>query len=64
MDVRIGEINATIVDSESGSIDAAALERIARRVVALIEQRDRTERNATIDRRIASPDPHDVEQYG
>jgi hypothetical protein len=64
MDVRIGEISATIVDRESGAIDDVTIERIARRVVAMIEHQERAKKHRAIDRRIASPDAGDVEQYG
>ena len=64
MDVRIGEIEATVVDSgEDGTTDAS-VERIARRVMALIDRRERTQRRAARDRAIASPDARDVERYG
>jgi hypothetical protein len=62
MDVRIGELEATIVDSD-GAGDLS-LDRIAQRVMALIEQRQREERNLRSDRRIASPDGEDQERYG
>lgn len=64
MDVRIGEIEATIVDSGDDGAGEASVERIARRVMALIDQRDRTRRHAARDRAIASPDAQDVERYG
>lgn len=62
MDVRIGELEATIVDSD-GAGDLS-LDRIAQRVMALIERRQREERNLRTDRRIASPDGEDQERYG
>ncbi len=64
MDVRIGEIEATIVDSEAGSLGDAAVERIVRRVMSLIEVRERAERRSRQDRTIASPDDADIERYG
>ncbi|HTV73861.1 MAG TPA: hypothetical protein VME66_09170 [Candidatus Acidoferrales bacterium] len=64
MDVRIGSIDATIVDSGSGGADDAHIERVARRVIAMIEQRRRSEERARKDRAVASPDHADVEEYG
>jgi len=64
MDVRIGEIEATIVDSETGAAGDASIERIVRRVMALIEARERAERRSQQDRTIASPDSEDIERYG
>ena len=64
MDVRIGEIDATIVDTEPGAAGDPSIERIVRRVMALIEVRERSERRSKQDRAIASPDDQDIERYG
>lgn len=64
MDVRIGEIEATIVDTDAGALDDRSIERIARRVMAMIDQRDRSEQRSRRDRAIASPDGADLERYG
>jgi hypothetical protein len=63
MDVRIGSLEATVVDSGRGT-DDAQVERIARRVLALVERRLHEGERARSDRKIASPDGGDVERYG
>ena len=64
MDVRIGEITADVdVAGDSGTDDATTM-RIARKVMALIDARNRTERRAQADRAITSPDSGDLERYG
>ena len=63
MDVRIGSLDATVVDSGRGT-DDAQVERIARRVLAIVERRLREAERARSDRKIASPDTGDVERYG
>lgn len=64
MDVRIGSIDATIVDSGSSTEDKALVERIARRVIAIIGERQRSTERAKKDRSLESPDDNDVEDYG
>jgi hypothetical protein len=64
MDVRIGSIDATVVDSGPTAGDSAQVERIARRVLAMIDQRERSKERAKKDRDISSPDDQDVEDYG
>ena len=64
MDVRIGEIDATIIDTEASSMDAASLERLVKRVMAAIDARDRAAKRAQQDRAISSPDDNDIEAYG
>jgi len=64
MDVRIGSIDATIVDSGSSGMDGAQLERIVKQVVAILDARRRSEERAKKDRSVASPDDDDVEDYG
>lgn len=67
MDVRIGSIDTTIVDSTpagAGPVDDANLDRIARRVMAMIERRQRFNERSRSDRDISSPDAGDVEDYG
>ena len=64
MDVRIGEITTDIDVTDEGGMDDLALERIARRVMALIERRERAEERARSDRAIESPDRDDTERYG
>jgi hypothetical protein len=66
MDVRIGHMEATIVDTEgdAGAVGEASIERIARRVLAMLERRRRAEQNGLRDRKISSPDAGDVERYG
>lgn len=63
MDVRIGSLDATVVDSGRGT-DDAQVERIARHVLAIVERRLREAERARSDRKIASPDTGDVERYG
>lgn len=63
MDVRIGEIDATIVDS-GGEESDASVDRVAQRVMALLERRRRDEHRVRRDSLIASPDVDDVERYG
>ena len=63
MDVRIGTLDATVVDSGRGTDDAQT-ERVARRVLAIVERRLREAERARSDRKIASPDSNDVERYG
>lgn len=63
MDVRIGSLQATVVDSGRGT-DDAQVERITRRVLAVIERRLHEAERARTDRKIASPDSGDVERYG
>lgn len=64
MDVRIGSIDATVVDSGPSTADDAQVERIARRVLAMLEQRKRSEERSKKDRKIESPDDEDIEGYG
>lgn len=64
MDVRIGQIDATVVDTEGDAMNDASIEKIARRVLALIALRERSEARARHDRTIASPDNDDMERYG
>jgi len=64
MDVRIGEIEATIVDSGDDGAGDASVDRVARRVMALLEQRRRAELHSRRDRAIGSPDAGDIERYG
>jgi hypothetical protein len=66
MDVRIGSIDTTVVDSgaPAGGADRAQVERIARRVLAMIDQRERSNERAKKDRDVSSPDQDDVEDYG
>jgi hypothetical protein len=64
MDVRIGSIDATVVDSAPSAADDAQVERIARRVLAMMEQRKRSDERSKKDRKIGSPDDEDIEGYG
>jgi hypothetical protein len=64
MDVRIGSIDATVVDSGSGATDSAQIERIARRVLAMIRQNEMREQRGKEDRQVSSPDDQDIEDYG
>jgi hypothetical protein len=64
MDVRIGSIESTVVDSGPGAADKAQIERIARRVLAMIDERERRKERAKKDCKIASPDDEDIEDYG
>ena len=64
MDVRIGSIDATIVDSGPGTVDTALVERVAKRVLAMLEARQRAADRAKKDRDVRSPDDADVEDYG
>ncbi len=64
MDVRIGSIDATVVDSGPATADDAQVERIARRVMAMIDRRRTSEERSKSDRKIGSPDDKDVEDYG
>jgi hypothetical protein len=64
MDVRIGSIDATVVDSGPAAGDQAQVDRIARRVLAMLDQRKRSEERAKKDRNISSPDNDDIEGYG
>ena len=64
MDVRIGQLDATVVDAGASPGDNAQIERIARRVLAMIDERERSDRRAKKDRDIGSPDDQDVEDYG
>jgi len=64
MDVRIGSIDATVVDSGSSGEDSAQTERIARRVLAMLDARRRSEERAKKDRSVSSPDESDIEGYG
>jgi hypothetical protein len=67
MDVRIGSIDATVVDTApaagAGGGDAQ-IERIARRVLAMIDARRRSDERAKRDRNVSSPDGTDIEDYG
>ena len=64
MDVHIGEITAEIDATGDGGVDEAAFERIARRVIALIERRERAEARSKRDCAIESTDSGDLERYG
>lgn len=64
MDVRIGSLDTTVVDSGPSAGDSAQIDRIARRVLAMIDQRDRSNERAKKDRHIGSPDDDDIEGYG
>jgi hypothetical protein len=64
MDVRIGTIEATIVDTGAGDDGDAQTERIARRVFALVERRRIFDERSTSDRDVSSPDGDDIESYG
>jgi hypothetical protein len=64
MDVRIGEIEATIVDTEPPGSDDSFVERVVRRVLAELEQRERSQLRRARDCLIASPDAQDMERYG
>jgi hypothetical protein len=64
MDVRIGSIDATVVDSGATAADSAQIERIVRRVLAVIRQRELSEKRRKDDRKISSPDDDDVTAYG
>jgi hypothetical protein len=64
MDVRIGAMDTTVVDSGPAASDRANDERIARRVLAMIDARKRSEQRARKDRAVDSPDDSDIEAYG
>jgi hypothetical protein len=64
MDVRIGSIETTVVDSGQHPGDEALVQRIVTRVLAMLEQKKRHEERAKKDRAIESPDPSDIEDYG
>lgn len=64
MDVFIGEIAADLDATADGGIDDAALDRIARRVLALIERRERAEANFKRDCAIEPAGQGDIERYG
>ena len=65
MDIRIGEITADVHATDDRPVDDdPTIERIARRVMALIDQRSRAERRGRSDRAIESSDRKDLETYG
>jgi hypothetical protein len=64
MDVHIGEITADVDATGGDTIDDARLEWIARRVMALIERRERTEARFRSDCAIEPAGTGDVERYG
>jgi hypothetical protein len=64
MDVHIGEIVADVDVTAGGGVDDAGLERIARRVLALIERRQRDEARFRNDCAIEPAESGDVERYG
>jgi hypothetical protein len=64
MDVRIGEIEATIVDTGGEGAPGASHDQVAKRVMAIIDRRNRDEQRSRRDRAISSPDAQDVERYG
>jgi hypothetical protein len=64
MDVHIGEITADVDAREGGAIDDARLEWIARRVMALIERRERAEAGFRRDCAIEAAGSGDIERYG
>jgi hypothetical protein len=64
MDVRIDSLEATVIDTEGDALSDALLERIARRVLELIERKQRADLRSQQDCLIASPDSDDEERYG
>jgi hypothetical protein len=64
MDVHIGEITADVDATATNTIDDARLESIARRVMALIERRERAEAGFRRDCAIEPAGTGDIERYG
>jgi hypothetical protein len=64
MDVRIGAIDATVVDTGSNGVDESQIERIARRVFAMIKQRELNDQRRKDDISVSSPDDQDIQDYG
>jgi hypothetical protein len=64
VDVHIGEITAEVDATGDGGVDEAGFERIVRRVMALIERRERAEARSKRDCAIESADFGDLERYG
>jgi hypothetical protein len=64
MDVRIGSIDATIVDSGANMGDSAQIEQIAKRVYAMIKKRELSEERRKDDVKVSAPDDDDIEDYG